>query len=121
MGLVSNNIRALADPLTSYWLSSQMHWKHPFLGRIDTRRDVELLQNGARSIFENLFAYISNKDQFYNTMTDKCNIELLVVQSISYRQKQKKPLTAQFTFSSTGPIKTAMTASSAIFNNTETK
>ena len=83
-----------------------MHWKHPFPGRINTRRDVELLQNG----FENLFAYVSNKYQFYNTMTDKSNIELLVEQSMLCRQKRKKPLTAYFTFSSTGPIKAATAA-----------
>ena len=110
MGLVSINNVALAVPVTSYCLSSGMQWKYPFPGRIDTRCDVELLQNGARSILENRFAYISNKHQFYSTMTDKSYIELLVVQSILYKQKRKKPLMAHFTFPFTGPIKTAVAA-----------
>ena len=87
-----------------------MQCKYPFPGKIGTRCDVELLQNGSRSIPENRFEYILNKHQFYNTMTDKSYIELLVVQSILYKQRQKKPLTAHFTFSFTGPIKTAVAA-----------
>ena len=110
MGLVSINYVALAVPATSYCLSSRMQWKYPFPGKIGTRCDVELLQNGARSIPENRLAYVSNKHQFYNTMTDISYTELLVVQSILYRQRRKKPLTAHFTFSFTGPIKTAVAA-----------
>ena len=87
-----------------------MHRKRPFPVRTDTRRDVELRQKGARSILENNFAYVSNNHQFYNTMTDTGNIALLVVQSTWYRQKRKKLLLAHFTFSSTGPIKTATVA-----------
>ena len=117
MGLVSNNSLALAVSVASCWLSSSMHWKHPFPGRTDTRRDVERLQNGARSILESRFAYVSNKHQFYNTMTKKSNIKLLVVQSVLYRQKRKKPLSYidksgrnHLTFASTRPIKTATAA-----------